>query len=610
MPQSAAIAQRFACMHDLITLEELATTEPGMALDLVSVHVPADERPLGPPLGLTRGGVQCLRVRTGAHAFAIGVNTRVLGPRLLVTFHGARNDDAAGASMFKRLTWAEPLQTAVLAISDPWTEPTWRTSAPRATMYLGQLDDQPDAEINALIDQVAGELGIPLEGVTLMGVSAGATAAMRVAAARSVGRAILFNPMLDLDGVRRYTEAWLFEHGRSPVEYAELRTAIPWRFDAISAWERGLQAGNDLRALYIQSVNDLRTAKRQLPSACKRLGLDPDHGGPSADGRMLLALHASRRHGVAPLQEIQPLVQALFATPPELVATAQFPVLEPGGWNIPADIVEHAEDLDLRSKRRTGRSLGAQSSLASPGAEADQRLMRPAPPAGGGVLLLSGTPGCPLQHVAWSLGELFLVVARDDAELRRLSRLGEPLKAANLPSPATGQWDVYSVPGLLAQQPDALVDLPQARLLYLLRNPLDAVLSMLRRERKAQQAAEADAAPPDEAQLLAAVDRWNRSVRGLLTALRSQGDRILVLRQPGAAADWEQAVAWLGRQSDPDADPPLEPEGKTLPPWLDERARSLILEHADLASYQRLLQARTAETTAPPSEAEQDAAQP
>lgn len=575
-------------MHDLVTVEDLSTTDPGMGLDLVCVHVPAEERPLGQPLGLTRGGVQCLRVRTGAHAFAIGVNTRVLGPRLLVTFHGARNDDAAGASMFKRLTWADAMQSAVLAISDPWTEPKWRTSAPRATMYVGQLDDAPDAEINALIDQVARELGVPLEGVTLMGVSAGATAAMRVAASRPVGRVILSNPFLDLDGVRRYSDAWWFEHGRTPAEYAERRAASPWRFDALAAWERGLQAGHDLRALYIQSVNDRRTAKRQLLNACLRLHLNPERGGPSADGRVLLVLHESTRHGVAPIHELRPLVDALFATPLEQVATAPLPLLLPGTWNIPPDLVEPDEERHSasRAQRRASRS-------PSPGAADDLALAPLAPPCHEGILLLSSSPGCSLNHVTWALGELSRVEARDASELRRQVRWGEPM-GQDLPSPPQGQWHVYGLPTLFAKSPDTLADLPQARVLYQLRNPLDAVLAMVRRDRQTPQAA--DAEPPSPVRVMAAIERWNRSTSGLLQALHSHGERILVLRQPDTAAAWEMVLTWLGRLPEnghlvarlvaPAAD------ARRLPPWLDEGMRSHILEHADLATYQRLLRLR------------------
>lgn len=578
-------------MRELVDLAHLVSGDPGTSLDGVLVQVPGPTRPLAQGLDLRPGGVQVMRVGTGVYEFAIGVNTRAIGGHLLVTFNGGRNDDDDGASAFRHLTWSVPLQTAVLAFSDPQSEARWPGPTPRSSSFFCRLDHAPDDEINALIDRAANELGIAPDRVVLYGTSVGGAAAMRIAASRPQGRVVISNPMTDVDGLRRFIDAWLHHEGRSVEDWQAVRGEAPWRFDAVAAWQRGLAAGHDLRLLVVQGLQDRVTMRRQFPSLCEGLGLDGQQGGPSEDGRVLLVLHDTDGHGSEPTLAMHRLARDFFDTPPAQVATRQFPGLAPGAWRFD-EASAHQLVLGREARkegRRSRRAEGGGQSAVTP-------LPALAPAASAGVLLVSGSPGTWPAEWTKVLAGLRHCRRLDDELLRQGLRRNDTLLSMHLRdvegSPAAGveaAWRLGCVEALFSPGHQVLAALPEARVVYLLGNPIEAVAM----------GAQAGAGPL-ATRLAEAAEAWNASARAAWSACQGpDGERIRIMpfERLGKPEALNELLAWLGHAMRPAFErkqgrwrDKFQPGGGVAP-WpdgLDADVLREVLLALDWAAYQGL----------------------
>jgi hypothetical protein len=562
------------------SIDEILLQDPGTALESVHARLTEPARAVSQSLGLRPGGVQLLKVATGAYTFCIGVNSRAVNDRLVVMFHGARdNSDAewANQASFKRLTWSGPLGAAVLSISDPLTDHRWATAAPRCTLYAGRIAQDPDDEINALIDQVAAELGVPPNGVVLYGGSAGGSAAMRIGSRRPQGRIIASNAMVHLPALpRQFFDAWLYAGAGTRAELAGLHAHCPWRLDAVLAFERGLAAGHDLRLLVMQARGDRRAFHRHWPKMCEHFGVNPATGGVGAAGRVLLALHEGRNHAIEPTFEMHALADALFALPPEAVAGATLPGLMPGSWTFPPEATMGLmRPLNLAADEDAGQRTDEQA-----GDDTVARLPALAAPATAGALWFTGSVGAdllaPLKLLA-SLTDVAVDETDDDVPKARAPQ-------AMLAAPA---WRVASVRCRSAALAAVFEAPVPARLVCLVLNPVDAMAVFF-----------ADAAPADETRLAEAVQSWNKSMRKILQLSPRYGERIL----PMALEDFwghpparEGLLAWMGRAPTKRFESRLARQTERLarqtsrPAWLDALACRRILAAADMSAYHRLL---------------------
>lgn len=581
-------------MRERLSPEELLAGELGMSVRTVLVPVPGPARPLAQGLGVVPGRMQLMRVETGHHSFALGLSSQAVNEHLVVSFHGVRADLEAGCSALRNLTWSGAIGSAVLALSDPLCESPWSGSTPRSSNYLLDLQGDADAEINALIDRVATELGVPPERVVLCGNSIGGASAMRIAAQRPVGRAIVSNTLTDLDGLRRYIDAWLRRIGCTWDQFDAWRRQSPWRFESVAAWQHGLAAGHDLRMVVFHAVDDPLTRRRQHPFLCAALGLDPQHGGLSADARTLLVLHDSDRHGLEPTQVMHQLAWEVFDTAPERVSERALPGLSQGRWVLEPALTEqlYVQRRDEVARAPTRRSEVPASHTAAP---------RPPllPPVASGVLLLASSPAVALKSVARVLALLPDVRRLSDGPLTDVLRTGGRLDGSHLcdedgpVAEGPGEWLLGVVRRLFQGSPDVLSTLPSARVLFLLQDPLEAIADRL------QEAGSAEGDP--EVLLAQAIDEWNRSTQAVLQAcLSPDGGRIFLMaeRALDEPAGWDALLAWLGRESTPSlqrrAQRVLQREsdaqGPRWPASLNARQRQRLLLGLDWAAYRQLLQ--------------------
>lgn len=577
-------------MRARYSVAELQACDPGMDVDTMLVPVPGPARPLSEGLGVQPGGMQFMRVSTERHSFALGLNTQVVKGQLLVSFHGVRADEETDCSAFRLLSWSGALGTAVLALSEPDCETVWPSHAPRSTNYLLDLKGDPDAEINALIDQTAAELGLSPDRVVLCGNSIGAAAAMRIAARRPVGRVVLSGALTDLDGLRRYVDAWLRRMGLGWDDFDAIRRQQPWRIESVTAWQHGLAAGHDLRMVVLQSDEDRLTRGRHHPYLCAALGLDPERGGPSADGRVLLVLQRSDKHGAEPTLALHQLARQVFDTPPSQVAGLSLPGLSPGSWHFDRAVTEQ---LQVHHRGRVALRPPESSDASAAGADAPRTPLLP--PTSSGVLLLVGSPTVALKPVVRAMMLLPNTRRLEDELLVDAVRNGGPLEASHLCDAngvamvEDGEWSLGVVRQLFQNSPAVLSFVPAVRVLYLMRDPLEAIAERLR---------EADG--PVDVQLDRAVDEWNRAAHAVLAACHgADGARIRVLAEDSLVdpTAWAALLSWLGRNAGSEIAQPaqrlLQRQGQRAnQPWtvrLDAAQRRRLLLTVDWGAYRRLV---------------------
>lgn len=585
-------------MIERMSAEDVLVQDPGTSVRTVLVPVSGPQRSLQAGLDVKPGSVQLMRVLTGQHSIALGLNTRVVNDHLVVSFHGVRADLEVDCAALRNLTWADAIGSAVLALSDPLCESAWPGQAPRGAGYCLSLEGDPDAEINALIDRVAAELSVAPERVVLSGNSIGAAAAMRIAARRPVGRAVICNPLTDVDGLRRYVDAWLRRMGCTRERFDTLRAQSPGRFEAVAAWQHGLAAGHDLRLVVLQAVGDRLAQQRQHPNLCAALGLDAQRGGPSANGRVLLVLHEGERHGLEPTQAMHQLARQVFETPLHQVQHLSLAVLRPGTWFLDAAVTEQFQEerhASQQARRRSHLSQALGDDVGASGATVPAHRPPLLPPASSGVLLLAGSPTVGLKAVARVMKHLPGTRRLADEPLVDGVRRGGPLGPGHLCDEdgptlvGDGEWLVGAVRPLFQNSPAVLSHLDAVRVLYLMRDPLEAVAERLR---------EPDAAVDE--QLDRAIEEWNHAAEAVVTACHgADGARIRVMAEDSLIDPlaWAELLAWMGRTATPElvkrAQRALQRQGGTAQsPWpagLDAAQRRRLLLGLDWGAYRRLV---------------------
>lgn len=564
--------------------------------------------PLGQALGLTPDELHVRRVCTGHYTVNLAVNTLAAGHTLFVMLHGARADANSGAALFRRITWSDALQGPVLAISDPVSEPLWSTPMPRSSMYAGSLSHDLVPELNALIDQVASELGIADDRIVFNGMSAGGASVMLVACRRRTARIIAANPVCNPSQFPRWIlDAWLAHTGHSRDELQALQIREPWRVDGLAAFNHGLAQGQDLRLFIAHNLADRATTQRHYPAIRQALGVTDELGGYGADGRALVTVYRQPSHMQEPFSVLLGAALAWFDSPADGSAGTALPGLKTGSF----ELEDEPGDESPPTSAPEAQPQAGPERLALPAL---------AEPAQRGHLFLTGAPGTDvvrLAHVLCAVRPICLGNERYGRRLRETGQLTPSLfdSEARLMTAQEGDQEV----GRDAPQREQLVDrahdyawsavrwrgdklnglwrhyaatlrhFPDGRIVFVNRNPMDAVAAGLARQ---------GPAASSEALLLSLVEEWNRSQQTTLEALQAHGERILVI---DAEDLWsgieavEPVFHWLGtvlrpavqRRYDKALAGVLEADAQT-PGVLSARQRRLICQHADILAWRRV----------------------
>lgn len=271
------------------------------------------------PLNIPANAITVMRVKTGVFTVNISINTIKKADRLMVTFQGARGGGKdtpnSRRPMFSRRNWENLFQCPILAISDPQTEMEWGSHLPRVAMYVGTFKDDLVPEVNALIDKVAGELGIPLNRVAMYGSSAGGTSAMLVGSRRKTTTGVIaVVPFLRPEKYREEVVAITAQAaGGDIADWNNTLTNAPWRFNPLIAVKDSIADGNDLRVVVAQNTKDKVTINRHFAGLWRRFDIDPQ-GGISPDGRVMAVLFesADAGHGHEPPEFSRPLLKEAF----------------------------------------------------------------------------------------------------------------------------------------------------------------------------------------------------------------------------------------------------------------------------------------------------------
>jgi len=274
---------------------------------------------LSGPLNIPANAMTIMRVKTGVFTVNVSINTLVKADRLMVTFQGARGGGKdtlnSRRPMFGRRNFEQLFNCPVLAISDPQTEMEWGSHLPRVAMYAGTFKDDLVPELNALIDKVATELGIPLDRVAMYGSSSGGSSAMLVAARRKTKTGVIaVVPFLRPEKFREEVVAITARAaGGSIEEWHQILANQPWRYNPLVAVKDSLVAGNDLRVLVAQNIKDKVTINRHFAGLWRRFDIDPE-GGVSPDGKVMAVLFDSpdAGHGHEPPECSRPLMKLAY----------------------------------------------------------------------------------------------------------------------------------------------------------------------------------------------------------------------------------------------------------------------------------------------------------
>jgi len=274
---------------------------------------------LSGPLNIPLGTTTVMRVKTGVFTVSISINTVVKADRLMVTFQGARGGGKdtpnSRRPMFGRRNWEGLYGCPILAISDPQTEMEWGSHLPRVGMYAGTFADDLVPELNALIDKVCLELGIPLDRVVMYGSSSGGSSALLVGARRKTRTGIIaVVPFLRPEKFREEVVAITSRAmGGSIEDWNRLLATHPWRYNPLVALKDGIAAGNDTRVVVAQNIKDKVTINRHFAGLWRRFDIDPE-GGVSPDGRVMAVLFDSAEtgHGHEPPEFSRPLIKLAY----------------------------------------------------------------------------------------------------------------------------------------------------------------------------------------------------------------------------------------------------------------------------------------------------------
>lgn len=594
--------------HDSENLPEFPELAHLFARPVDTLHTMAQ------PLDLTPGQVHVRRVETGHYRVNIAVNTSTPGRRLIVMLHGARADAAEHAALFRRISWSNLLGCTILSISDPVSEPLWPTPMPRSSAYIGSIAHDLVPEINALVDKVAAELGVAAEDIVFDGMSAGAAAVMLVASRRPCARIVASNPVTTFSQFPRWVvDAWLACTGHSRADLAAAIAESPWRFDAPQAVLRGLAQGHDLRLFIAHNLADRGTTVRHYPALREALGVTEMDGGLGADGRALVTVYRHHSHMVEPFGSLMQAALAWFELPAGSRPGPGFPGLKPGR-------LELADEPDDGVEAASGDGAADTPTAAPSPLSARPGLPALAPPSSGGHLFLCGSPGSEvhrLAHVLCGARPICLGNERYGRRLRELSHLtpalyddeqalmnpkdGEmefgrdapqrlkPVDAAHDHAWSAVRWRGDKLHALWRHYEHVLRGFPLARIVFVTRNPVDAI---------AAGALRLSGASPDEAAMHALIEEWNQIHRATAEALRTLGERIMVIdaetlwRSPAGLAP---VLDWLSVQSRPAVERRYEKSEAAVREadaaaalLLSPGQRRQILLQADLAAWQLL----------------------
>ena len=430
---------------------------------------------------------------------------------------------------------------------------------PRSSMYVGSLDHDLVPEVNALVDQVAAELGIAEDRIVFNGMSAGAASVMLVASRRRSARIVASNPVCHLDQYPRWIlDAWLAHTGRTREELQTLRAREPWRVDGLAAFNHGLAQGSDLRMFIAHNLADRSTTQRHYPAIRQALGVADEMGGIGANGHALVTVYQQPSHMQEPFGVLIGAAMAWFDSPADAAVPPALPGLRPGTYELEEEVDESA--------------VGAAAPEASaPTAQERPPLLPLAAPAPRGHLFLTGAPGADVVRLAHVLCGVRPICLGNERYARRLRETGQLTPSLydsedRLMTPQEGDQET----GRDAPQREQLVDrahdyawiavrwrgdklnslwrhyaamlrhFPEGRIVFVNRNPLDAVAAGLSRQ--------AGGAVSD-AVVLAMIEEWNRSQQATLEALQAHGDRILVIQAEDLWSGIEAAEPvfhWLG----------------------------------------------------------------
>lgn len=216
---------------------------------------------------------------------------------LFVMFHAAFDRTKVPLPVFARWNYGRVLGGHVLSVSDPTLA---LDDGLRLGWYVGSRGTDPMQVLLGAVDRVRELLGLADDHVVFYGSSGGGFAAMRAAASRGCGRAVVINPQTEItayfaSAVSRFAKVFAPEW--TPQQ---CRDRYPLRWSALAAITDARLQQRDLRIVYAQNLDDKVHYVRHFRPFC---GLTdaPVEGGTSVDGSVLTHVYASPEgHGAEP----------------------------------------------------------------------------------------------------------------------------------------------------------------------------------------------------------------------------------------------------------------------------------------------------------------------
>jgi pimeloyl-ACP methyl ester carboxylesterase len=221
---------------------------------------------------------------------------------LFVMFHAAFDRTKVPLPVFARWNYGRVLGGHVLAVSDPTLALDDRL---RLGWYVGSRGADPMHILLRAVDRVRQLLGLADDHVVFYGSSGGGFAAMRAAASRRCGRAVVINPQTEITAyferaVTRFAKVFAPE-----LTAQESRDRYPLRWSAIAAIADARLQQRDLRIVYAQNLDDKVHHARHFRPFCGSTNA-PVEGGASADGSVLTHVYASPEgHGAEPPEVVK-----------------------------------------------------------------------------------------------------------------------------------------------------------------------------------------------------------------------------------------------------------------------------------------------------------------